>query len=185
LILYRQAWGLPEDSVMYQSAAREQQQALRTQLEQALAEKDSRLKLLEQQLETLQKPRDDGSAPPRSTPPPNRDSNAEVEALKKWIAQLEAERAASRKELAALPQLRTPAGVATLPSIGSQAEVRSVGNLSFGRYYALVIGNQHYQIIESLKTPLNDAERAALPSRYSTTRAMSRCSRRSTTSTMF
>lgn len=161
LNLYRQAWGLPEDSVMYQSAAREQQEALRTQLEQALAEKDSRLKLLEQQLETLLKQRDSGSAPPRSATPPNPDSSAEVEALKKWIAQLEAERAASRKQLAALPQLRTPAGIAGLPSISSQADVRSVGNLSFGRYYALVIGNQHYQIIESLKTPLNDAERAA------------------------
>jgi uncharacterized protein len=160
LNLYRQAWGLPEDSVMYQSAAREEQEALRSQLEQALAEKDSRLKLLEQQLDTLQKQRG-------STPPPRPggavapDSSGEVEALKKWIAQLEAERAASRKQLAALPQLRTPSATQTLPTIDPQAEKRLVGNLNFGRYYALVIGNQNYQIIESLKTPLSDAERAA------------------------
>jgi hypothetical protein len=33
--------------------------------------------------------------------------------------------------------------------------------MDFGRYYALVIGNQHYQSIESLQTPINDAQRAA------------------------
>ena len=158
LNLYRQAWGLPEDSVMYQSAARDQQEALRTQLEQELAEKDGRLKLLQQQLETMQKQQESRPAPqPHSAP----NSSAEVEALKKWIAQLEAERVANTKRLASLPQLRTPAAIAGLPAINSAAVVRSVGNLNFGRFYALVIGNQHYQIIESLKTPVNDAERAA------------------------
>jgi hypothetical protein len=159
LNLYRQAWGLPEDSLMYQSAAREEQEALRSQLEQALAEKDSRLKLLEQQLDTLQKQRE--SAPAARPQPAAGDSSGEVEALKKWIAQLEAERTASRKQLASLPQLRTPAATKALPTIDSQAEMRSVGSLNFGRYYALVIGNQNYQIIESLKTPLSDADRAA------------------------
>jgi uncharacterized protein len=153
LNLYREAWGLPEDSVMYQSAAREQEDALRTQLEAALAEKDSRLKLLEQQLETLQKQHDNAAQPPTG-------ASSEVEALKKWIAQLEAERAASSKQLAALP-LRTPGEAAKLPKIESQAPERAVGNLKFGRYFALVIGNQNYQIIESLKTPLSDADRAA------------------------
>jgi uncharacterized caspase-like protein len=170
LNLYRQAWGLPEDSVMYQSAARAEQEALRTELEGQVSEKDSRLKLLQQQLETLQKqqqnqPPTQSQPPPHSTPAPgtsaNPGSSAEVEALKKWIAQLEAERAASNKQLASLPQLRTPAAAAALPTISAQADVRSVGNLNFGRYYALVIGNQHYQLIESLQTPVNDAERTA------------------------
>jgi len=158
LNLYRQAWGLPEDSVMFQSAAREEQEALRTQLEGELAEKDSRLKLLEQQLEALQKQKE-GEAQHSGA---SSGASSEVEALKKWIAQLETERAASRKQLAALPQLRTPTSAPTSqPSLGPQGDPRKIGNLSFGRYYALVIGNQNYQIIESLKTPLSDAERAA------------------------
>jgi hypothetical protein len=165
LNLYRQAWGLPEDSVMYQSAARDQQDALRSELEKQLAEKDTQLKLLQQQLEGLEKQLSSQSAA-RSTAnstasPPSPDSKSEIEALKKWIAQLEAERAASNSRLASLPQLRTPAAIATLPTINSQADVRSVGNLNFGRYYALIIGNQHYQLIESLQTPVNDAERTA------------------------
>jgi uncharacterized caspase-like protein len=161
LNLYRQAWGLPEDSVMYQSAARDQEAALRAQLEQEVAEKDSRLKLLQQQLETMQKQESRPAPQPHSNQTAAPDNSGEVEALKKWIAQLETERAANTKRLASLPQLRTPAAVAALPTISSKADVRSVGNLNFGRFYALVIGNQHYQMIESLKTPVNDAERTA------------------------
>ncbi|HMK85276.1 MAG TPA: caspase family protein [Steroidobacteraceae bacterium] len=174
LNLYRQAWGLPEDSVMYQSAAREQNEALRAELEKQLAEKDEQLKLLQHQLDTLQKELASHPAPPAANATPGTgtganpdaksdksDARSEIEALKKWIAQLESERAANNSRLASLPQLRTPAAIATLPTISAQADVRSVGNLNFGRYYALVIGNQHYQLIESLKTPVNDAERAA------------------------
>jgi uncharacterized protein len=166
LNLYRQAWGLPEDSVMYQSAARDQQETLRAELQKQMSEKDGQLKLLQRQLETLQKqppsrPPVQSAAGTNSNPAANPDAKSEVEALKKWIAQLESERAASNNRLASLPQLRTPAALAALPTISSQADVRSVGNLNFGRYYALIIGNAHYQLIESLQTPVNDAERAA------------------------
>jgi hypothetical protein len=178
LNLYRQAWGLPEDSVMYQSAAHEQEDALRAELEKQLAEKDTQLKLLEHQLDALQKQLTTQTAPPTTkapasgsgTAPPassttagaaSPDVKSEIDALKKWIAQLESERAASNSRLASLPQLRTPAAIAALPAINPKADTRSVGNLNFGRYYALIIGNQHYQSIESLQTPVNDAERVA------------------------
>jgi uncharacterized protein len=164
LNLYRQAWGLPEDSVMYQSAARDQQEALRAELQKQMSDKDGQLKLLQRQLESLQKQLA-SRAPAQSTaatdPTASPDTKSEVEALKKWIAQLESERAISNNRLASLPLLRTPAAIAALPKISPQADVRSVGNLNFGRYYALIIGNQHYQLIESLQTPVNDAERTA------------------------
>jgi hypothetical protein len=162
LNLYRQAWGLPEDSVMYQSAAQEQADALRAELTKQLSEKDGQLKLLQHQLENLQKQLASHAAAQQAAgTPANPDDKAEIEALKKWIAQLESERAASNNRLASLPQLRTPSEIAKLPKIDSRADTRTVGNLNFGRYYALIIGNQHYQIIESLQTPVNDAERAA------------------------
>jgi hypothetical protein len=158
LNLYRQAWGLPEDSVMYQSAAREQQQTLRAELTKQVSEKDEQLKLLQQQLETLQTKSSPAPAAPISA---DADSKAQIVALKKWIAQLESERNASNGRLASLALLRTPAtGPAPAP-IAAGGELRSVGNLNFGRYYALIIGNQHYQLIESLQTPVNDAEHAA------------------------
>jgi hypothetical protein len=162
LNLYRQAWGLPEDSVMYQSAAHQQEDALRVELQKQLSEKDEQLKLLQHQLESLQKQLEARTAAqPAAGTPANPDAKAEIDALKKWIAQLESERTASNNRLASLPQLRTPAALAALPTISSTADTRTVGKLNFGRFFALIIGNQHYQLIESLQTPVNDAERAA------------------------
>ena len=159
LNLYRQAWGLPEDSLMYQSAARAQQDALRAELQQQINAKNTQLDLLQSQLEVLQRQLANPAADPARKP--GADPKAEIEALKKWIAQLEAERAASNQRLAAMPQLRTAAAVALLPKIDTEAERRSLGKLNFGRYYALIIGNQHYETIESLQTPLNDAAQVA------------------------
>lgn len=154
LNLYRRAWGLPEDSVIYESAARREQEALREELEKQLAEKDTQLQLLQKQLKDSQDQRTKQPAPERTA-----QSAAEIDALKKWIAQLEAERRSGTDRLAGLPKLRTPQTTSStsLPAL----DVRTVQGLDFGRYYALVIGNQHYQALDDLDTPINDATRAA------------------------
>lgn len=155
LNLYRQAWGIPEDSLIFQSAARREQQQLRDELEKQLAEKDAQLKLLERQLEGLQK---ELSQRPTDT---SAEARAEIEALRKWIAQLEAERQAGTQRLAALPKIRSPQELEALPTIQPATDPRAFEGLEFGRYYALIIGNQDYEILDDLETPINDAERAA------------------------
>ena len=156
LNLYRQASGIPADSLMYTSAAQREQEQLRQQLEGAIAEKDTQLKLLQQQLQNLQ---DKLAKQPVAQQPP--DSSQEVQALKKWIAQLQTEREKSTARLAGIPRTRTPQGVTELASSMPQGDELKSSGLNFGRFYAIVIGNQHYQSIESLATPRNDAERAA------------------------
>ena len=89
------------------------------------------------------------------------DSSKEVDALKKWIAQLESERKKSSERLAGIPQTRTPSGMQELTQIPPTADERTLAGMNFGRYYAIVIGNQNYQSIESLQTPKYDAARAA------------------------
>jgi len=163
LNLYRQSWGIPEDSLIYQSAASREQEALRAELDQQIAEKDGQLKLLQSQLQTLQQQLERQSAQSTSAAAdkPNAEAQAQIEALKKWIAQLESERRNGSERLASLPQLRMPATTASAPVAMSLADPRSYAGLNFGRYYALVIGNQHYELIDSLQTPLGDADRAA------------------------
>jgi hypothetical protein len=156
LNLYRQAWGVPEDNIIFASAAQREQDELRKELETAIAEKDSQLGLLQKQLKDLQdqlakKPAADKTA----------DTSKEVEALKKWIAQLEGERRKSTERLAGIPKTRTPQGTTELTQLPPTADARTVSGMNFGRYYALVIGNQNYQTIESLETPKYDAARAA------------------------
>jgi len=163
LNLYRKAWGLPEDNVMYASAAQRENEQLRTELQKVITEKDQQLELLQKQLRQAEaaarkaaRPATDGAGGAGGG-----DSAKEVQALKTWIAKLEAERRESSGQLSGLaaatrePQTRAPA-----VALDPQAQGRLVKGMDFGRYYALIIGNQDYQVLEHLQTPRNDAERA-------------------------
>jgi uncharacterized protein len=167
LNLYRQAWGLPADNLMYTSAAQREQEDLRNQLEKQVAEKDQQIGLLEKQLKQMQDELAKKQAADQRT-----GSNAEIDALKKWIAQLEAERRSSSERIAAMPKLRMPQQSVedSAPSMPTALDARTAQGLNFGRYYALVIGNQHYEAkaVGDLDTPINDATRAAqiLTQRY-------------------
>ena len=158
LNLYRQSWGLAEDSLIYQSAAREQQQAMMADLQKQLADKDSKLAFLEKQL-------NEKEAQIAKRPEPQRDPQlvAEVDSLKKWVADLQAERKNSATQIASISQLRTPTAPTVLQPANTMAlsESREALGMKFGRFYALVIGNQNYRLIDKLQTPLNDAQRAA------------------------
>jgi hypothetical protein len=159
LNLYRQSWGLPEDSVMYQSAARQEQAALKAELDKKVTEQNTQLSLLQKQMKQLQ---DAQAKKPAAQRAPDDSSAAEIAALRKWIENLESERRVSTDRLAGLPKLRTPSNAATqtAPMMATSAAMKADG-MDFGRYYALIIGNQHYQSIDSLQTPISDAGRAA------------------------
>jgi uncharacterized protein len=158
LNLYRQAWGVPADNIIFASAAQKEQDELRKQLDEAIAEKDSQIGLLEKQLKDLQ---DKLAKQPAGDKTADAGANKEVEALKKWIAQLQVERSKSSERLAGIPKTRTPQGMTELTPIPPTADERTMAGMNFGRYYAIVIGNQNYQQIESLQTPKYDAARAA------------------------
>ena len=159
LNLYRKAWGLPEDNLMYTSAAQHENEQLRSELQQVIAEKDQQLGLLQKQLgqaeETARK------AATTTASAGSEDSAKEVQALRAWITKLEAERRASSTQLAGVAATREPQARAPTAALDPQAQARLVKGLDFGRYYALIIGNQEYQVLEHLQTPHSDAERAA------------------------
>ncbi len=174
LNLYRQSWGLPEDSVMFQSAAKEEQDALRAELAKTIDEKDTQLNALKAQIRQMQNQiaKQKAAANQASA---NAGSSAEidalnkqVESLKKLVDGIQVDRDKSNERLVAL---RTPTmGAAAAASIASlkPADVRKALGVDFGRYYALIIGNQHYQAIDNLQTPISDAQRVArvLKERY-------------------
>jgi len=164
LNLYRQASGLSEDSLIYTSAAQHEQEQLRQELEKVIAERDSQLGLLQNQLKGLQEQLAKRSAEQQAANDGGKDKaekDKEVAALKKWIAQLEEEKRKSAERLAGIPTTRSPQSKAQLTPMPPQADERTLAGMKFGRYYALVIGNQNYQAVESLKTPKYDVERAA------------------------
>ncbi len=164
LNLYRQAWGVPADNIIFTSAAQREQDQLRKELDAAIAEKDAQLGLLQKQLKDLQ----EQLAKKPATEQTAASGSKEIEALRRWIAQLEAERRKSTERLAGIPKTRTPQGTIELTQLPPTADERTLEGMNFGRYYAIVIGNQNYQSIESLETPKYDAARAAriLADRY-------------------
>ncbi len=151
LNLYRLAWGLPADSVMFREKAEEEKARLRQELQQQIDRQETQLRLMRRQIEELQA-RPDFSAS-------NAVLRSEIEALQSLVDSLESQRSNAQAQVRDLAPTR---GVAVQddgpePS-GDAAELR-VGDLDFGRYHALVIGNQNYQRIDSLQSPHRDIER--------------------------
>jgi uncharacterized protein len=146
LNFYRRASGLPEDSLMYTSAKDREVDALRGELEKSIADKNAQIELMNKQLIELQKK-----------------SSTDSATMKHLVETLAAEKAASEKQLAALPPSRTREPSATVSTLGAGSAGSGVvvDKVDFGRFYALIVGNQNYDVLESLKTPHYDAERAA------------------------
>jgi uncharacterized caspase-like protein len=152
LNLYRRAWGVPEDNLIYTSAKDREVQDLRSQLEQELAKDAAEIEKLKQTIDALEKK-----------------SSADAATMKDILVKLEAERAASQQRLDAMPKATTLASTSATRNPEADSTTTGVVNaaglnvhgMDFGRYYALIIGNQNYDILESLKTPRHDAERAA------------------------
>lgn len=155
LNLYRQAWGIPADNVIYASAARREEGHLRDQLQKVISEKDDQIGLLQQQLAELERRA-------RKTSASGAQADKEVATLRAWIGRLQAERSSSAAQLARIPsQTRGAVEATPVVPLDLDAQKRLVKGLNFGRYYALVIGNQDYEVLPPLETPHTDAERVA------------------------
>ncbi len=150
---YRKAWGLPQDNLIYQSAADSAQKDLRAQLQKTLDEKSTQVNLLNNQIKTLEANNKKVAA--------DASKQAELAQLKTWVSGLDKERVLAKNEITKLAQVREPQidKAAITAAVGAAPEIKK-GNLQFGKYYALIIANQQYDHIESLKTPHADAKRA-------------------------
>ncbi|MEX1667715.1 caspase family protein [Zhongshania guokunii] len=154
LNLYREAWGMPADSVIFQEAARSEQQALRIELETQLAAKNDQLALIQRQLAAQKKL----LAKQAKTGANAGGSAAEVATLTQVVQALQTDRANVEVQLSTIPRLRTPAAsLKSSPAPATTATEIKVADMDFGRYYALIIGNRNYAQLEQLETPLNDA----------------------------
>ncbi len=167
---YRQAWGLPEDSLMYQATAEREREALQAELNRELEQKDAQIRALARQTEALREQleeatreaaeRDDDAMLAR-----NRRLEAELESLTQLVSALREDRDQVEQRLDAIPALRS--AEAPAPE-RPPAEFTRVDDLELGRYYALVVGNRNYLSLDQLETPVNDAREIAsiLENRY-------------------
>ena len=169
LNLYRQAWGLPEDSVIFQETARQEQEALRASLQKELASKETQVRLLKNQINSLQKKLQSAANASSSATESGaqRDLRVELESLQQLVASLQSSQQDVTTQLASIPEgpkLRTATAKRPSALINTQSSTTEavtplmIGDLNFGRYYALIIGNRQYQSLSNLDTPWNDAK---------------------------
>lgn len=172
LNLYRRAWGLPEDSVIYREAARAEREVLEARLTRQLEEKAAQVRLLEKQIESLQEKLENSSREASAeSADRQRAMAAEIETLRNLVKSLGESREETKQELASLPKLREPARSERpddAPRASEPAAPVRVGDMDFGQYHALIIGNRAYAHMEALDTPVNDAREIAaiLEKRY-------------------
>lgn len=165
LNLYRAAWGMPQDSLVYKSVADQETEELRAELARAVDQRDGRIRKLEEELGELQQKQ---KAARQSSGAEQAALQEEIEDLRTWIDSLESERKESIAQLETLPKLREPSPSAATATPAAGGQSLKSGSLDFGRYFALVIGNQDYSNIEQLDTPENDVAEIAelLRSKY-------------------
>ena len=152
---YRLAWGITEDNVIFSKAAAREREVLREQLQATVREKQAQIDVLRKQLTALQEKLNIGDR--QST-----DAQTTAETLKSLIAQLEEQRTTRQAELEAIPVTREPTPAVAREQPILPGEVQTYQDMNLGRYYALLIGNQHYSELEDLNTPISDIARAKL-----------------------
>lgn len=155
---YRQAWGLPEDSLVYQSAIAEQQKAVEETLQKEIARKDNQVRLLQNQLAALNSELNKQKN--------NSELMAQVADLNALVQVLETENNSSKARLSSIEEQAKARKIRTVVSKDSKTfagEGMSVisKDINFGKYYALVIGIDDYDNVDKLDTPVNDMNAVA------------------------
>ena len=156
---YRAAWGMASDDVVFSSAAEREQVALRSELEKALEEKEQQVQLLQEQMRQLQQQLDNAQV----TEPEQRQTiEAQANTLQALIGQIQAQKEETTQRLDSMPKTREPAKILVRKQseIAKEISPRMYRDLELGRYFALLIGNQNYDVLEDLDTPHNDVNRA-------------------------
>jgi hypothetical protein len=170
---YRLAWGLPKDELIFQSALDDELAVQKERLDKALARKDKQISLLERQIKSISKEAKQQSGV-------NSGLSSEIEELNLMIAELRTDRDLAKSESVkvdeklrlrqpilkqSIARTRQPEGTQTVVERQLEMDMKqqdiTPNHASFGRYFALVIGNQNYLNIENLMTPKNDADEIA------------------------
>lgn len=188
LNLYRRASGAVEDPLVYRSDVDAEMEALRAQLGAQVDQAERQTQTLQQQLQRLIRERDelqrrlsqaqaaagaadaDAQARTRELAEQLESARSQVDTLESRVQRTSQEREALVAQMRELPEEGPQAQAGPEPRAEASPEPAaepapvapgpaSVAGIDFGRYYALVIGNQEYQFLEDLESPLTDAQR--------------------------
>jgi len=146
---YRRASNLPADSIIFQSAAAAEQEQQRSALLAQVEQRDQQLEVLQRETDSLSRR--------LSAANEDADLRAELASMRALIAQVETDRLADQQALSAIAAAGAPeAGRAGGAISFEEPERVSYRRNDFGRFYALLIGVQEYEVLDDLASPTND-----------------------------
>jgi len=157
---YRRASGLAEDSLLFRSAAASEQEQQRAQLTEQIEQRDRQVEALERQIAELNRRLAEASE--------DAAVREELASVRARLAQVESDRGAERLALAAIAAAGLqPTPNAALVAFENPEQLR-YRQREFGRFYALLIGVQQYELLDDLTSPANDVAgiAAILEERY-------------------
>ena len=168
LNLYRQASGLEGDDLMLSSEAQAQLDEVRAGLEQQLTRAQAQTNYLQQQIQSLEteveeqtRLAEESQAASELTPEELAAAQQEIAVLNDLFQQAESDRNKLQAELDSMEvAYRSFSSEDFLaPQVLDDSEHRVFKDIQFGRYFALIIGNEDYLFMDDLRSPVRDAER--------------------------
>jgi uncharacterized protein len=161
---YRQASGLQNDQLVLNSDAQKALAENRAQLQKALDQAQAQTNVLKKQVAGLQTQLQKQEALAAKNPGDSAQLQAarqELEALKSLFSKADGERTQLNQELQSMELAYRKFSSQPLlkPETLSESAPRHFKNINFGRYYALIIGNQDYQFLDDLRSPVSDARK--------------------------
>ncbi|MDZ7924351.1 MAG: caspase family protein [Marinagarivorans sp.] len=156
---YRQASGISGDNLVLSSDAKAELDETQNRLTKALAQANLQTSLLQKQMVMLKAE--------QANQPDAEQLAALAELQNKTVTEkkaLEAELDSLRLVYRGFEKTETAPTVSQL----NAADDRTLKDINFGRYYALIIGNQDYLFLDDLRSPIIDAKRlqGVLESQY-------------------
>lgn len=164
LNLYRSASGVSDDALRLNSETEAEIKAIRDELsgnfEAAQAQADLLQEKLNSSLEFIEKAKNTATETPTESTQ-LADAEKEVTLLRQLYDRVQAEKLALQTELEQVDKTwRMSAEVSILePEAIPTISPQKLNNINFGRYYAIIVGNQDYQFLEDLRSPMRDAIR--------------------------
>ena len=159
---YRLASGVSEDAVLLSTEAKRSMEAEKLTLEAALAVSEKKAQELGSELLALEQQEKKRVA--------HAEADEHVNALRALYERSVSERSRLQGQLdsMSLAYRKFTQNELLTPSTFDLGAERVAKDINFGRYFALIIGNEDYEFLDDLRSPLRDAERlkAVLEDRY-------------------
>lgn len=165
---YRAASGLEGDELILSSDAKQELEETRAALQQQLAQSEVQAKFLQRQIASLeeevaeqQRLAQENAESPGYSPEMLAAAQQQFDAMRELYRRAQKDREDLQTELQSMEvAYRKFSDVDFLaPDRLAESEARVFQDINFGRYFALIIGNEDYLFMDNLRSPVRDSQR--------------------------